>query len=139
VTDRPATTRGAWSLFWLWGPVLAQMVVIFIASSIPDLGRLPGGVSDKSGHSIGYAILGAVTLRALAAGRLAGVSWPRAAATVVIATLYGMSDEFHQSFVHGRTPDVHDVFADCVGAAAAVMLIGTAAVVRACGILKRSS
>jgi VanZ family protein len=115
------------------------MVLIFIASSISDLGPIPGGVSDKGGHSIGYAILGAVTLRALAGGRLSGVTWPRAAATLGIAALYGASDEFHQSFVPGRTPDVHDVLADCIGAAAAVTLIGAAAVARACGILKRSS
>jgi VanZ family protein len=115
------------------------MLLIFIASSISNLGPMPGGVSDKSGHSIGYAILGAVTLRALAGARLNGVTWPRAAAALVICALYGVSDEFHQSFVPGRTPDVHDVIADCIGAAVAVTLIGGAAVARACGILKRSS
>jgi VanZ family protein len=115
------------------------MALIFIASSISNLGELPGGISDKGGHSIGYAILGAALLRAVAGGRLSGVTWRRAAATVVLATLYGVSDEFHQSFVPGRTPDVHDVLADFSGAAIAVTLIAAAAVLRAWGILKRSS
>ena len=95
------------------------MTIIFIASSIPDVGPLPGGVSDTSGHSLGYAILGALLLRALAGGRMSGVTWKTALATLVLATLYGVSDEFHQWFVPNRTPDVFDVLADAIGAAAA--------------------
>lgn len=33
----------------------------------------------------------------------------------VITCLYGVSDEFHQKFVPGRTPDVYDVVADAIG------------------------
>ena len=36
--------------------------------------------------------------------------------TIVCATVYGISDEFHQWFVPGRTADVHDVMADAIGA-----------------------
>lgn len=120
---------------FLWAPVVFLMASIFVASSIPDLGGLPGGMSDTSGHGLGYALLGAALLRALARGRLSGVTWPRAAAAVALATLYGASDEFHQSFVPGRSPDGLDVLADFLGAAFAVALAGAA---RACGILKRS-
>lgn len=123
------------SPLFLWGPVILQMVVIFIASSIPDLRALPGGISDKSGHGLGYAILGAVLLRALARGRLRNVTWGLLAATVLLATLYGVSDEFHQSFVPGRTPDAHDVMADAIGAALAAAAGGAA---RAWGILRVS-
>jgi VanZ family protein len=112
------------------------MVLIFAASSIPDLRAIPGGISDKSGHGIGYGILGAVLIRALAGGRLTGVTWRRAGLTVVLATLYGVTDEFHQSFVPGRSPDVFDVLADCVGAAVTVFVI--AGLARAWGILKFS-
>ena len=121
---------------WLWGPVVLQMAVIFAASSIPDLGPLPGGVSPSFGHSIGYALLGALLLRALARGRLSGVTWGRALAAIALATLYGVSDEAHQSFVPGRTPDRFDVLADCVGAALAVRLCAAAAGARRWGILK---
>lgn len=34
---------------------------------------------------------------------------------VLIASLYGVSDEFHQFFVPGRVASVFDVFADVVG------------------------
>jgi VanZ family protein len=121
---------------WLWGPVVGQMAVIFAASSIPDLGPLPGGLSDSSGHSIGYAMLGALLLRGLAGGRLSGVTWRRAIAAVVLATLYGVSDEAHQSFVPGRFPDRFDVLADCVGASIAATLALAAAGARRWGILK---
>ena len=124
---------------WLWGPVVLQMAVIFAASSIPNLGPLPGGVPASAGHSIGYALLGALLLRALARGRLSGVTWGRALAAIVLATLYGVSDEAHQSFVPGRTPDRFDVLADCVGAALAVMLGAAAAGARRWGILKSRS
>ncbi len=112
------------------------MAVIFAASSIPNLGPLPGGVSASLGHSIGYALLGALLLRALARGRLSGVTWGRALAAIALATLYGVSDEAHQSFVPGRSPDRFDVLADCVGAALAVMLCAAAAGARRWGILK---
>src|SRR4051794_31700408 len=102
------------------------MILIFIASSIPYLGALPGGMSDKSGHGIGYGILGAVLLRALAGGRLRGVTWGKAAAALLLATLYGVSDEFHQSFVPGRSPDPYDVLADSIGAAAVIAAAGSA-------------
>jgi VanZ family protein len=111
------------------------MALIFAASSIPDLGGLPGGMSDKSWHGIGYAILCGALLRALAAGRLHGVTWTRAAAAVILTTLYGISDEFHQSFVPGRSPDRVDVAADFLGAALAVAVAGAA---RAWVILKCS-
>ena len=39
----------------------------------------------------------------------------RVTVAVLIATLYGLSDEFHQSFV-GRDPTVQDWLADTVGA-----------------------
>ena len=115
------------------------MAIIFMASSIPNLGALPGGVSDKAGHSIGYAILGALVLRALARARWKGVTWKMALLAVAIATLYGISDEFHQAFVPGRSPDLFDVLADVSGAAAAVGLAGLVAAGRAWGILRSSS
>src|SRR3989304_612163 len=58
----------------LWGPVVLQMVVIFGASSVPNLQALPGGLPDWFGHGVGYALLGALALRAFAGGRLSGVT-----------------------------------------------------------------
>lgn len=106
----------------MWGPVVLQMAVIFAASSIPNLEELPGGAPDWFGHGAGYALLGALLLRALAGGRRAGVRGATAIAAVLCATLYGASDEWHQSFVSGRSPALNDLAADTLGAAVAAGL-----------------
>ena len=115
------------------------MALIFAASSIPNLGSLPGGMSDKSGHSIGYAILGGLLLRAFAGGRLRGITWTRGLLAIALATVYGVTDEAHQLVVPGRSADRYDVIADCVGAAIGVGLGWLAVAVRRWGILGSSS
>jgi VanZ family protein len=109
-----------WS--WVWGPAVAQMAAIFYASSIPDLSALPGGISDKVGHFVGYALLGALLLRALSGARVAGAKASTAWVAVAVSVVYGVSDEGHQSFVHGRTPALDDLGADALGAAVAVLV-----------------
>jgi VanZ family protein len=107
---------------WIWGPAVLVMGAIFYASSIPDLSEIPGGVSDKVAHFTAYAALGVVMFRAFARARVS-LATPRAASlAVVIASFYGATDEGHQHFVHGRTPDVNDWIADSLGAAAAVFV-----------------
>ena len=72
-------------------------------------------LQDKLLHAIEYAALGALLVPAL---RLAGLSWaPALVLAVVLASLYGATDEFHQSFVPGRSADVLDWVADTLGAA----------------------
>jgi len=115
------------------------MALIFAASSIPNLTRLPGGISDKSGHSIGYAMLAGVLLRAFAGGRLRGVTWTRSVVAIVLATIYGVSDEFHQLFVPGRSADRYDVLADCIGATGGAAIGWLAGALSRWGILDSSS
>lgn len=94
------------------------MGLIFAASSRSDLDPLPGNVLDKIIHFGVYAVLGALTLRALAGGRLETADWRHVALAALLSTLYGASDEWHQAFVPGRTPDLKDVAADALGASA---------------------
>jgi VanZ family protein len=116
-----------------------MLLVIFAASSIPNLTRLPGDISDKSGHSIGYGLLGGLILRALAGGRLRGVTVLRGLAAIALATLYGVTDEFHQLFVPGRSADRYDVLADCIGATMGAAIGWLAGAARRWGILDSSS
>lgn len=48
-----------------------------------------------------------------------------AAAVIVFSSLYGLSDEWHQAFVPGRSSDVFDWLADTLGASLAVMCLRT--------------
>lgn len=75
-------------------------------------------------HGALYFVLGGLAWLWARAGL--GVSPGRGLiVAVVFAVLYGVSDEWHQSFVPGRSPDALDVVADGFGAlAAAVALWG---------------
>ena len=94
---------------------------IFIASSISHPPSLPEIVTDKDLHGGLYGGFALVILRALAK-RWDRVTVLTGLGTVVLVVLYGVSDEFHQSFVPGRTSDIADVVADGIGATAAVGL-----------------
>ena len=115
-------------------PALLYMAGIFAASSVPDLGELPA-MSDKSWHALAYSGLGALVAFALAEGRPLRLSWGRALVAVAIATVYGATDEWHQSFVPGRAADAADLLADAIGAAAGVTAAALAGAARAWGIL----
>jgi VanZ family protein len=106
------------------------MALIFGASSLTDPGPMPGGVSDKTVHAAVYAVFALLLLRALAKGRLDGITWPRILTAVALTTLYGISDELHQRFVPGRSSDVLDVAADAVGACGVGAIAGVFRVVR---------
>ena len=115
------------TLLFVWGPVVLHMALIFVASSTSDPDPLPGLFFDKVAHLAIYAVLGALLARALAGGRLGALTWRHTAFAVLLSTVYGISDEWHQSFVPGRTPDGMDVLADMVGAslgAAMVLVLG---------------
>ncbi len=100
----------------LWGPVAAYMAAIFVLSS---QATLPGSslTPDWTQHGIAYAGLSLVTLRATAGGRWSRVGGWTVSLAWAIAALYGVTDEWHQSFVPGRMADIRDVVADAAGAA----------------------
>jgi VanZ family protein len=103
----------------LWLPVLTFAAAIFLVSSMPEP-PLPSSVSDKTGHRAAYAAFGLVVLRALSGASWSGVTAATSGSALAIATLYGATDEWHQSWVPGRSPDVLDLLADASGAALAI-------------------
>jgi VanZ family protein len=93
------------------------MAMIFVLSSFSTLPSPPGGLSFYHAHFAAYAGLGVLTARALSRG-FRRITWAVVAGAIVISTLYGLSDEYHQRFVPGRTFDLLDLAADFVGAVA---------------------
>lgn len=111
----------------LWVPAVAWASLLFALSSQPVLPS-PPGVDDKMAHALSYGLLGALCLVGLSRGGWPGVTWRRALVAVGLAIAYGVTDEVHQAFVPGRSPDIADVVADGVGAAIAVGLMRASAI-----------
>jgi VanZ family protein len=114
-------TAGRW--LWVWGPAVAQMAAIFVASSLSTLPSLPGGLTNHTGHFAGYAVLGALLVRALAQATWAGVTRPIATTAWLCSVAYGVTDELHQTFVPARTPALDDLVADALGAAVGIGVV----------------
>ena len=131
--------RGAW--FWVsaWLPVLLGIAVIFIESTEwmgadhtsgplrflyqAIFGHVTNAQWDiihhyirKSGHFIGYGLIGLAWLRAwwmsLPQSRFIPDAFMALLGTAVIASL----DEYHQAFLPNRTSSPWDVLLDCCGA-----------------------
>ena len=77
---------------------------------------------DKLMHATAYAILAALLLLSMPL-RTAGFTRHQALTATALASLYGISDEFHQSFVPGRDADVFDWLADSSGALISTLLL----------------
>jgi hypothetical protein len=105
------------ALFYL--PPLLCMGLIFYLSSCPWVPiPLPGWVivRDKIAHAILYAFLAYLWIRAFRSGDRRQTTPALLLAAVLITVAYGISDEYHQSFVPGRTCTAGDALADSVGA-----------------------
>jgi len=119
---RPGRRRLAPALQWLswWLPPIVYALAIFVASSISQPPAPPSGVTDKHVHAVVYGGLALLLFRACARGwPPAWRTWP-AAAALAAAVAYGAVDEWHQSFVPGRHPELADVAADALGAFLAI-------------------
>lgn len=114
---------------WLWGPVLVYMLGIFVASGLPNP-PTPEDVPDVSLHGVAYFGLTLLLVRALARGDWERVGLATLAAAWIIAVLYGVSDEWHQSFVPNRHAELRDLAADGLGALAAVVAVGAWSIIR---------
>jgi VanZ family protein len=96
-------------------PVISIMAIIFAFSHMQG-SQLPDGVNgqDKFFHIIAYTALGLTAIFAVRE------QWQKktaviSAGIILFCFLYGISDEFHQSFIPGRTPSGFDLMADLTG------------------------
>jgi VanZ family protein len=107
---------------FLWLPVVAYMALIFGLSSVSRTPAFVSGI-DKYLHAMLYGGFGALLVRGFAGGWHRRVTVSVVVTTILIAALYGVSDEFHQSFVPNRSVEVLDVMADTVGASIAAITL----------------
>ena len=102
-----------------WGPLLAYMLVIFLVSSASRPALLQYA-PDYMWHFVGYFVMGLLAIRAFARGLEYPAGGKAALFGVMLALVYAMSDEWHQSFVPGRVASFQDITADAMGIAAAL-------------------
>jgi VanZ family protein len=137
----------AWWIY-VWGPVVLAIAVICIESTEMMgadrtsgplraiyqffFGHVPGrrwemihNYIRKSGHFIGYGLVGLSWLRAwwftIPQSRFLQDSLLAMAGTALVAA----ADEYHQSFLPNRTSSAWDVLLDCCGALTMQLIVYT--------------
>jgi VanZ family protein len=93
---------------------MAALFAVSHHSAPPGIGLFP----DWTTHGAAYALLGALCRRGFQ-GRAQPVLL-----AVLLSTAYGISDEYHQSFVPGRHADPLDVAKDLGGSLMGASLYG---------------
>lgn len=107
-----------------WGPVFLFAMFIFLMSSFssPE-GSDPFPHFDKLAHFIVYGAFSLLIFRGFSRTIGGNNFFLIAVLTIIVTVAYGVSDEFHQSFVPTRDSDVKDIAADSIGAMAAMSVI----------------
>ena len=98
---------------WLW-PVAIAGLIFFASSQSKIAGPSIEGI-DKVTHFSIYGLLATLVVRL---GHHRQFAW----IALVLVSVYGMTDEWHQSFTPGRSVEFADWLADTLGAALAIVL-----------------
>lgn len=117
-----STSPSSTSLRFL--PALAWMGLIFYLSNqskLPEVPTLSGQATSILGHFSVYGVLAVLLWWAM--GPLDLAPRQRILLAFAGAVLYGVTDEFHQSFIPGRTPDVRDLLVDAIGATVGLTIV----------------
>jgi VanZ family protein len=113
-------------VLWYWAPVALYAGTIFFlsAQSHPEE-QLPSflleGVSDKVLHAVEYGILSLLCYRAFRWAAGPAVARQAVVLAIVMASVYGLTDELHQLFVPFRESSWQDWLADTIGAVIGAM------------------
>lgn len=107
-------------------PLIMAMGGIFYMSHQPgDSFSLPDIVNiDKLLHALAYTVLGLTFLYALPLPWRQRYRVLAGSAAMLFCLFYGITDEFHQSFIPGRFASGADILADVSGGCLAAILHG---------------
>ena len=111
-------------ILWFWTPVVLWMALVYYSSSIhgEDIPKIDIPNIDKLFHLVEYFILGALLVRAFANSSDRANFKLILLFSILIASIYGVLDEFHQRFVSGRSPEIFDIVSDILGSFSGVLL-----------------
>ena len=134
------------SRLWRYGPLVLWMAAIFFASTDEFSGpktslilepflrwlfpHITSAVIElmhlllrKAAHFSEYAILGLLVARAFSTSRHSLLHRRWFVASLVLISLYALSDEYHQSFVPSRTASIYDSMIDIAGGLTALVVM----------------
>ncbi len=119
---RPTGVNQRWRLGFT-GAALVWMAFIFYLSSLSqdEAERIArwGDIGSYAAHFVLYAVLAALIAASMWSWKL-GYQLRWAVFAAGLAALYGVSDEYHQTFVAGRSATLVDVIVNTVGATVSV-------------------
>jgi VanZ family protein len=109
-----------------WLPAIIWMALIFyLSAQSRPFGKTPSPAFSYVAHFCEYAVLAFLLFWAqLSRGSWNGKLRTGLALSFVLSVLFAASDEYHQSFVSGRTASWLDFATDAAGAAFALAVIG---------------
>ena len=98
-------------------PLLLCMGIIFFLSHQPgdslDLPLFAG--ADKLTHMIAYGVLSATVIFSFSSEARREKRALVLVVAVIVPILFGLSDEYHQSYIAGRNSEILDLVADGAG------------------------
>jgi VanZ family protein len=111
-----------------WLPVYLYAGLIFFLSSLSDPTEKIGVkinflFADKITHFFIYGFLCFLIIRALSFSKKNFSIKSIYLISIIFSTLYGITDEIHQSFVPLRSVEISDIFANFLGAVFCAFLI----------------
>lgn len=104
---------------YCWLPVLIYLTTIFYLSS-QSHPQLPAKYPDYILHGVEYFLLTLLLLRGFLLYGIPESLRTQNLLSLLVATLYGVSDEIHQFFVPYRVFSFYDLLANFVGAILAI-------------------
>jgi VanZ family protein len=110
--------------------ILRKIPAIFVMAALFMLSTLPGNdpflnsihLSDKIEHFIAYFVLGITFCIWIPGKNWLAKPFVYGSLVIILCTLFGASDEYHQTFVPGRSGDLYDLAADSTGGIIAVFV-----------------
>ena len=105
-------------------PLIIYWSLLLMGTSLPAPDVPSFGIGDKFTHFgayFGLAVLLSFTFHYQ--NKYLFLKKYFLTSTLVVVTVYGLLDEFHQSFIPGRSSEFFDWVADVIGAAAGIIFV----------------
>jgi VanZ family protein len=107
-------------------PAILYMTFTWLISA-QSAESLPANVSDRVAHFGEYALLALLLVFAFTGFDAARVTPAVLLSAAVLSIVWGVIDEYHQSFVPTRDASLRDVISDAAGTAGGVALVAVLA------------